>query len=197
MPSPFAAGSPTIGGHELGAADRAALLRLARETLTAWSGRRPLPALPDVAGARERRGAFVTLTERGALRGCIGHLGSDRPLAEVVREMTVAAAQDDPRFPPVGPDEAQGLRLDISVLTEPQALDPVNPEQIAVGRDGLIVRRGARSGVLLPQVAVEHGLDAAAFLSAACTKAGLAPAAWRERGVEVLVFQAEVFGEPA
>ena len=148
-----------------------------------------------MAAARDRRGAFVTLMAAGSLRGCIGHLESDRPLAEVVRDMTVAAAQDDPRFPPVTPDEAAGLRLDISVLTEPRRLDPPSPDRIAVGRDGVIVRRGAHSGVLLPQVAVEHGLDAAAFLAAACRKAGLPPAAWRDRGVEVLVFQAEVFGE--
>lgn len=162
----------------------------------AWSGRRPLPELPDGAGAQQRRGAFVTLMAAGALRGCIGHLESDRPLAEVVRDMTVAAAQEDPRFPPVVPNETAGIRLAISVLTDPQRLDPVRPDCIAVGRDGVIVRRGASSGVLLPQVAVEHGLDAAAFLAAACRKAGLRPAAWGDRGVEVLVFQADVFGEP-
>jgi AmmeMemoRadiSam system protein A len=144
-----------------------------------------------------RRGAFVTLLAQGVLRGCIGHIAADRALGEVVRDMTVAAARDDPRFPPVAPDELPRLALEISVLSEPVALPPpVDPGRIVVGRHGVIVRRGRRLGLLLPQVAREHRWRAEAFLAAACRKAGLVPQAWREPGTSVFTFEADVFGEP-
>ena len=131
------------------AADRAALLRLARATLVAHLAGRPLPSLPGSPGAALRRGAFVTITERGgALRGCVGHVADERPLGEVVREMTVAAARDDPRFPPVEPEELPRLALEISVLTAaaPLPLDPVDPARIVIGRDGLIRSEERRVG---------------------------------------------------
>jgi len=180
-------------------ADRAALLRLARATLVAHLAGRPLPPLPDVPGAALTRGAFVTITEAGgALRGCVGHVANQRPLGEVVREMTVAAARDDPRFAPVEPEELPRLALEISVLTsaEPLPLAPMDPGRIVIGRDGLIVRRGRHIGLLLPQVAAEYHWGPEAFLGAACRKAGLAADAWRESGTEVVTFQADVFGEP-
>jgi len=149
-----------------------------------------------VPGAALRRGAFVTITDRGALRGCIGHIAPDRELGAVVREMTVAAAQDDPRFPPVDPDELPHLALEISVLSEPAPLlAPVEPGRIVIGRDGLIVRHGRHIGLLLPQVAAEYHWGPEAFLTATCRKAGLPPEAWREPGTEVFAFQADVFGE--
>jgi uncharacterized protein len=173
-----------------------ALLGLARATLTAHlAGRRP-PPVPPIRGAALKRGAFVTLLERGALRGCIGHIAADRPLGAVVREMTVAAARDDPRFAPVAPDELPALAVEISVLAAPVPLrPPVEPSRIIVGRDGLIVRRESLMALLLPQVAAEYDWSPEAFLAATCRKAGLAPDAWREPGTEVLAFQADVFGE--
>lgn len=148
-------------------------------------------------GAALPRGAFVTLTVRddGSLRGCIGHIAADLHLGEVVRRMTLAAARDDPRFPPVDAEEIAALRVEISVLTPPARLAPVDPARIVVGRDGLFIRRGMRAGLLLPQVALEAEWTAAAFLAATCRKAGLAPEAWREPATEVLLFQADVFGE--
>jgi len=140
-----------------------------------------------------RRGAFVTITARGALRGCIGHIAADRELGAVVREMTVAAAQDDPRFPPVEPDELPDLALEISVLSEAA---PVDASRIVAGRDGVIVRRGRNVGLLLPQVARDHHWGPEALLAATCRKAGLPPEAWREPGTELFTFQADVFGEP-
>jgi AmmeMemoRadiSam system protein A len=133
----------------------------------------------------------VTLEEEGALRGCIGRVTGDRPLGEVVRHVAVADACEDPRFPAVTPEGLPGLRIEISVLSEPARLEPVDPRRIVIGRDGLLVRRGTATGVLLPQVATERGLDPAAFLAAACRKAGVR----QEPGTEVFVFQAEVFGE--
>jgi AmmeMemoRadiSam system protein A len=180
----------------LTAADRAALLELARATLTAQLAGRPLPPAPAVPGALLHRGAFVTITERGTLRGCIGHIAADKELGVVVREMTVAAAEDDPRFAPVALDELWSVALEISVLSTPQRLGPpADPGHVAVGRDGLIVRRGSRIGLLLPQVAPEHRWGPEAFLAAACRKAGLAPEAWLEGTTEVFTFQADVFGE--
>src|SRR5437899_10573100 len=112
----------TIADPGLTAADRAALLELARGTLEAHLAGRPLPPVPAVPGAGLKRGAFVTISERGALRGCIGHIAADRDLGAVVREMTVAAAQDDPRFPPVAPDELPDVALETSVLSVPVPL---------------------------------------------------------------------------
>jgi len=143
-----------------------------------------LPPVPDVPGAVLMRGAFVTITARGALRGCIGHIADERPLGEVVREMTVAAARDDPRFAAVEPDELPDVSLEISVLTPaaPFRATPVDPERVVVGRDGLIVRRGSHVGLLLPQVATQYQWEPAAFLAATCRKAGLPPEAWLQRG---------------
>jgi len=149
-----------------------------------------------IPGALLKRGAFVTITARGALRGCIGHIAADRALGAVVREMTVAAARDDPRFPPVEPDELPDLALEISVLTEAAlVVPPVDPARIAVGRDGVMVRRGRNAALLLPQVARDHQWGVDALLAATCRKAGLPAEAWREPGTELFTFQADVFGE--
>jgi AmmeMemoRadiSam system protein A len=173
------------------------LLTLARSAIAAALAGAREPPIPDVAGARLHRGAFVTLEERrdGALRGCIGRIAADRPLGEVVRSVAVSAAAEDPRFPPVEREELADLRIEISVLSEPSPLDPGDAESLVIGRDGLLVRRGGAVGVLLPQVATEHGLGREAFLAAACRKAGLGAHAWREPGTAVFTFQADVFGE--
>lgn len=156
---------------------------------------RPAPDLPSVPGAGLLRGAFVTLEEQGALRGCIGRIAGDRPLGEVIRSVAVSAACDDPRFPAVAPAELPALRIEISVLGEPVRREPGGREGLVIGRHGLLVRRGRAVGVLLPQVATEQRLDPAGFLAAACRKANLPPHSWREPGTEVFTFQADVFGE--
>jgi len=173
------------------------LLALARRAIAAALAGDPAPAVPTVPGARLHRGAFVTLEEKrdGALRGCIGRIAGDRPLGGVVRTVAVSAAAQDPRFPPVTAEELSDLRIEISVLGEPSPFEPRDPGTLVIGRDGVQVRRGSALGVLLPQVATEHGLGPEAFLAAACRKAGLAPNAWREPGTRVFTFQADVFGE--
>ena len=133
----------------------------------------------------------------GDLRGCIGHVASDRTLGEVIRQVAVSAARSDPRFPPVEPGELADLRIEISVLSEPRSVATADLCQgaLVIGRDGVLVRRGRVQAVLLPQVATEHGFSPEAFLRAACQKAGLAPASWREPGTEVFTFTADVFVE--
>ena len=178
-------------------ADRAALLALARRAIQAALTDCPPPELPDVPGARLRRGAFVTLEEQEGhdLRGCIGHVSGDRPLGEVIRQVAVSAARSDPRFPPVQLDELSAIRIEISVLDEPVLVDTANLCRLVIGRDGLLVRRGRAQAVLLPQVAVEQGLGPEAFLNAVCHKAGLPPGSWREPATRVCTFTADVFVE--
>src|SRR5437899_4930793 len=148
--TPSAGGNPTVADPELTPADRAALLGLARATLEAHLEGRPLPPVCAVPGAALKRGAFVTLTERGALRGCIGHIAADQLLGAVVREMAVAAARDDPRFAPVESDELAFLTVEISVLSPLERLPPpVEPARIVVGRDGVVVRRDDLAALLL------------------------------------------------
>jgi AmmeMemoRadiSam system protein A len=165
------------------------LLELARATVTASVRGEPLPRLPVHPELDEPRGVFVSLHRGGELRGCLGHLDADLPVGEAVRRMAVAAARDDPRFPPVDRDELAGVEVEVSVLSP---ATPVRPEDVVPGRDGLIVRRGMRSGVLLPQVASEERWDRITFLRGVCRKAGLPPESWREAGTELYAFRAQV-----
>jgi AmmeMemoRadiSam system protein A len=152
-------------------------------------------SLPDDPTLRRPYGAFVTLRRGEELRGCIGHVSADQPLTEVVARMAVAAALEDPRFPPVTPAELPLLRFEISVLSETTILPDPDPARIRPGQDGVLVRRGWRQGLLLPQVATEQGWDAVELLASACRKAGFAADAWRQPDTEVHVFQVEAFGE--
>ncbi|HEY2804365.1 MAG TPA: AmmeMemoRadiSam system protein A [Gemmatimonadales bacterium] len=170
----------------------AALLALARDSIAAWLAGLPEPDL-KVNGADHHAGAFVSLYLEEKLRGCMGHTDCDRPLARVVRKMAVSAARDDPRFQPLRPIDLEDLGIEISVLTP---LVPASAESIVIGRDGVMIRRGARQGLLLPQVAEEWGLDREGFLAMACRKANLPKDAWREDGVRLFVFQAEIIGAP-
>ena len=146
--------------------------------------------------ARLWRGAFVSLHENdGDLRGCIGHVKDDRPLGEVIRQVAVSAARSDPRFPPVAPGELAGLRIEISVLGTPVFVPTADLGRIVIGRDGLLLRRGAVHAVLLPQVATENGFGPEAFLDAVCHKAGLRAGSWREPDTRVFTFTADVFVE--
>ena len=181
---------------ELGAAERRALLALARRALeAAVRGESDTGAIPESAALRRPGGAFVTLRSHGALRGCIGHVAADRPLAEVVARVAASAATQDPRFPPVPAAELSALAVEISVLSEAVPLASRDPREIRSGQDGVIVRRGRRQGVLLPQVAAEHGWAGEEDLAAACRTAGLPPETWRAPDCQLLVFQTDVFGE--
>lgn len=174
------------------AAQRAALLALARQAIAEAVGAAatgPAPVLDDVG----RGGAFVSLHEHdGDLRGCIGFIESDEPWPRTVHDAAVAAATRDPRFPAVGPAELPELRLEISLLTPPQ---PIRADQVECGRHGLIVSRGSRRGLLLPQVPAQFGWTREQFLAATCRKAGLPETAWRDPDTQLEAFEAEVFAE--
>ena len=137
-------------------------------------------------------GAFVTLRQsNGELRGCMGRVATSEPLFQTVADCTVDAASRDPRFSPVRPEELPALLIEISVLSE---LAEARPEDVEVGRHGVLISMGLRRGVLLPQVAAEWGWDRERFLDETCLKSGLPADAWRH-GARVQVFTAEVFGE--
>jgi len=142
----------------------------------------------------QKRGAFVTLTRRadGELRGCIGYVAPMYPLVETVWRAASAAAFRDHRFAPLTRDELSAVAIEISVLSVPT---PIRPEDVIVGTHGLILQCGGRSGLLLPQVATDHGWDRTMFLDYTCLKAGLRPGAWQKPDAELLAFTATVFGE--
>lgn len=141
------------------------------------------------------RGAFVTLRKEGTLRGCIGRPTPEQSAIEAIREAAVDAATDDPRFPPVKDNELSSITVEVSVLTPPDTLETVEPASVSVGKDGLIVKRGGRSGLLLPQVPVDRGWDAERFLQETCRKAGLQPDCWDDSETTFHRFQAQVFEE--
>ena len=145
------------------------------------------------AALAQERGAFVTLKEHGELRGCIGYTAPMKPLCETVRDVAALAAVRDHRFTPVTPKELGALEYEISVLSPLRRV--LDVRQIRVGRDGLVLKRGDREGLLLPQVPVEQGWDRPAFLEALCAKAGLPKGAWKEDDADLFSFTAVVFGE--
>ncbi len=148
---------------------------------------------PALEALLAERGAFVTLTEKGELRGCIGDLSPSKPLYLMVRDVAALAAVRDPRFPPVDAGELNRLEYEISVLSPFRRVS--DWKQIRVGRHGLVVRQGEYEGVLLPQVAVEQRWDRTTFLNEACIKAGLPSRCWQGESTDVFLFTAWVFSE--
>lgn len=177
----------------LSEADRHSLLELARQAvINAVSLQKPAGAFPRAGVFAQKRGAFVTLHVGRRLRGCIGVVEAFEPLGEAIARCAASAAVRDPRFSPVRADEIPDLRIEISLLSPPE---PILPENIEIGKHGLLIVRGAKRGLLLPQVAVKHKLDRELFLEETCHKAGLHAKAWQELGTQVLGFFCEVFSE--
>jgi AmmeMemoRadiSam system protein A len=172
--------------------DRHLLLILAREAIQAYVGAAPahVPMASGVLG--EPGAAFVSLHKHGELRGCIGHIEPNEPLGTVVTRCAVAAASTDPRFPPITAEELTQIDIEISLLG--LLVQIHGPDEIEVGRHGLVVERGWQRGLLLPQVATEWNWDADTFLAQTCHKAGLPRDAWKH-GATLFRFEAEVFGE--
>jgi len=174
-------------------------LRIARGALEAHLAGKAyrLPPAPRVFS--EKRGVFVTLTEQGMLRGCIGLPLPVLPLGEALIDAAVSAGTGDPRFPPVSREEILQIRMEVTVLSVPELLachPAERPERVEVGRHGLIMKGWGRSGLLLPQVATEYRWTPTEFLEYTCGKAGLPPGCWKSPHVEVLTFEGQIFSEP-
>jgi uncharacterized protein len=176
---------------EYSADERNLLLRLARESILSTIERREISFDPPTAHLSENRGVFTSLYFRGELRGCVGYAMPVSSVYRAVAETARAAAFDDMRFSPVTVHEAPELKIELSILSPPYA---VNAEEVEVGRHGLLISMAAHRGLLLPQVPVEHCWGRITFLEQTCRKAGLPPNAWQQ-GATIETFTAEIFGE--
>jgi len=183
-----------VGSETYTAEERAQMLAAAREAIAKKLGVASVeqPALSADPFAL-KRAVFVTLKRQGRLRGCIGGLYPSEPLGEAIPHMAVQAAFSDPRFPPLSANEWADVQIEISVLTVPER---TTADEIQMGRDGVIVRKGMRSGVFLPQVADETGWSKETFLSELCSqKAGLSAEAWKDPATELYRFQVIHFSD--
>ena len=177
----------------LSEADRRSLLDLARRAIVeAVSLQKPVESIPRNEVFAEKRGVFVTLTLRGRLRGCIGIVEAFEPLGESIPRCAASAALHDPRFSPVRAEELHELQIELSLLSPSE---PILPEDIEIGKHGLLISQGSRRGLLLPQVAAEHKFSREQFLDETCRKAGLDAKSWQEPETQISGFFCEVFSE--
>lgn len=173
--------------------EQAILLKIARAAIESSVLGRPIPQIEaETPGLSSGSGAFVSIHKNGRLRGCIGSFASPKPLYKTVFEMAVAAAMQDPRFQPLKEDELSLIKLEISVLSPLKTIKEIS--EIEIGRHGLYLVKGAKKGVLLPQVAIENDLDAQEFIEQTCLKAGLDPDEWK-KGATISIFEAEIIKE--
>jgi len=182
------------GGVDLGlsAEDKEKLHQFALQAIRCRCLGEAMPDAQVVAPRLKEPGAaFVCIHKGKELRGCIGMIEARAPLWETIRKMAVEAAFGDPRFCALATDELDKIDIEISVLTPMRRIS--DPSEIEVGKHGLLIRRGLRSGLLLPQVATEHNWDREQFLKWTCRKAGLPEKAWKDKDVEIYVFSADVF----
>jgi hypothetical protein len=184
--------------HALTGEEGVMAVRLARAVLENHVGRAQsdLPLLPPVFS--EKRGVFVTLSNGGELRGCIGYPYPTHPLKDALCDAAISAATRDTRFPPVRAPELPQLRIEVTVLSVPELVtaDPeARPAVVDVGKHGLIIQGHGRSGLLLPQVPVEWGWDSREFLDHTCLKAGLPAGCWKRKDVDLYAFEGQVFIE--
>jgi len=178
------------------------LLRAAREAISHYFEFNEEPSIlknVDLDKYQEARGVFVTLKKGKELRGCIGFPLPMFPLGKAVVKAAIAAAFEDPRFPALGKEELRGVEIELSVLTVPEKIEVKDSseylEKIKIGRDGLIIKYGGNSGLLLPQVPGEQGWGVEEYLDGICMKAGLAPGTWKEEGISLEAFRAQIFNE--
>jgi hypothetical protein len=184
------AGSPS-SEFALTAEEKGELLKLARQAINEFIGQNKVVEYKTQnMNFLSSKGAFVTLKEKGLLRGCIGYIEPVYPLYQTVIQTAILAACRDPRFPPVSAEELDDLEIEISVLTPLKKID--SPKVVEVGKHGLVISQGDKKGLLLPQVAVENHWSREIFLNEACLKAGLPVDAWKS-GADIYIFEAIVF----
>jgi AmmeMemoRadiSam system protein A len=171
--------------------ERTLLLTVAHEAIVSTLQHREISLTAPSAHLAEPRGAFTTLYYRGELRGCVGFVVPVAPLYRTVAETARGAAFEDGRFSPVTREEASELKVSLSILSP---VVPIPPEEVEIGRHGLLISLAGHRGLLLPQVPIEHGWDQVTFLEQTCKKAGLPLDAW-QTGATVEAFTAEVFGD--
>jgi AmmeMemoRadiSam system protein A len=173
--------------------ERKELLKIARETIAGYVTNGKVPVVVSTSpGLNLHTGCFVTVKQKGALRGCIGNFVSEQPLYLLVQEMAISAATRDPRFYPMKAHDLDDFTLDISVLSPLEKAASV--EEIRVGIHGIYIVKGSSRGVLLPQVATENGWNRDQFLQHTCIKAGLPEDAWQGE-CDIYIFSAQVFGD--
>lgn len=149
--------------------------------------------LPQDSLLQQKLGVFVSVYVGHELRGCIGTFRSDQRLWKNVQQMAIQAASQDPRFAPISGEEQDHVGCEISILTQPTAIQ--GPGDIEIGRDGLIVETMHRRGVLLPQVATQYHWDAETFLEHTCLKAHLPPDAWKKPTTSLSRFEAIIVSD--
>jgi len=165
------------------------LLSIARNAITEFvTDKKTIEVDMKNPKLRSDGAVFVTIKEKGSLRGCIGHVQAIMPLYQSVIKNAIAASSSDPRFPPMTKDELQDIEIEISILSPMQKLKDV--KNIQIGKHGLVIRKGSQSGLLLPQVPIEQGWDRQTFLKQICAKAGLPEYAWKD--AELYTFTAEI-----
>ena len=172
------------------ASTRALLIDIARGAIEAAVRGNDSPVARDAPILREQRGVFVTIRRAGRLRGCMGRVDPEEPLALLLPAIAVESATGDPRFPAVSASELSALEIEISLLTVPVVI--TGPAEIEIGRHGLIMSADGRRGLLLPQVATEFGWTADEFLSQTCIKASLPADAWKRAGARLQTFETEI-----
>lgn len=187
----LATNSSVVQVAEFSPEERALLLEVAHRAIEAAVAGNRYKAEPPTPHLTDHRGAFTTLYLRGQLRGCVGYVFPIASVYQTVAETACAAAFEDNRFAPVTASEVPELAVHLSILSP---LRPIRPEEVEIGKHGLMVTLGPYRGLLLPQVPVEHGWDRVTFLEQTCRKAGLPLDAW-QRGAVLEGFTAEIFGE--
>jgi AmmeMemoRadiSam system protein A len=173
--------------------EKIALLQVARGAIGQRLGTGEAPFVAETATLRQHCGVFVTLHKDEKLRGCIGYLTATKPLIELVADAARASAFQDTRFEPLRREEWDRIEIEISVLSPLVPVDDI--KKIEVGKHGILMRQGYRSGLLLPQVATEYNWDLETFLMNTCYKAGLAGNCWKDPATEIEIFTALVFNE--
>ncbi|MCE9652112.1 MAG: TIGR00296 family protein [Nitrosarchaeum sp.] len=187
--------------NNLSVDDGHTLVKTARKVVTEYLKNNEKPKLENEFkdNFSFKSGVFVTLNNDLGLRGCIGYPLPDKSLFNALEDAAISAATEDPRFFPVKYEELNSITFEVTVLTPPKKIIVNHPKEylskIKVGRDGLIVKKGFYSGLLLPQVPLEYGWNEEEFLEYTCQKAGLSKNEWKNLDTEIQKFEGVVFKE--